>query len=177
MKNILSLQVEMKKFLTYIVAAVMMVWYSLSIIGFDVHTCNQSGEVYVTTAANGMVCEVNHHGHKELQHDHVDPHHVHSESCCHSHGAQQPTDGVRIERKECCSDDYHVICLTGVRTDDKSSVSSVKVSGTGAHPVLISLTEINQCLLSYSGNRVYKMPDQGTGVSHNLQAVYNVWRI
>ena len=177
MKKNLSLQVEMKRILTYIIAPFMSVWYLLSIIGFDVHTCNQSGEVYVATAANGMVCEMHHHGFEEQHHDHADPHHVHSESCCHFHGQEEHIGDVQLYSHECCSDNFHVICLTGVRTDEKSSISSGKILTSGVHPISFSFTEANQCMLSCSGNNVHKMPDQGIGLSHNLQAVYNVWRI
>ena len=39
----------MKNFLTSLTAILLVIWYSLSVIGFDVHTCIGSGETYVAT--------------------------------------------------------------------------------------------------------------------------------
>ena len=38
-------------------AALLVVWYSLSIIGFDVHSCTKTGETFVASIAAGVSCE------------------------------------------------------------------------------------------------------------------------
>ena len=43
----------MKNLLTSLTAVLLVIWYSLSVIGFDVHTCSGSGESYVTTVIGG----------------------------------------------------------------------------------------------------------------------------
>ena len=47
----------MKKVCTKIFAALLVVWYLVGIIGFDMHTCNGSGRSFVVAFFEGMACE------------------------------------------------------------------------------------------------------------------------
>ncbi len=101
----------MKKVIIKVFAAILLVWYSMSIIGFDVHTCSGSGRSFVVTFIEGLTCEDIH------------PEHVcdasaccaeNHEGCC-SHHDDAPVfhDGVCVSAKSCCSSDYQVLAITG----------------------------------------------------------------
>ena len=47
----------MKGLLTKITAMLLVVWYSMSIIGFDIHTCSGSGESFVVTVDGFIVSD------------------------------------------------------------------------------------------------------------------------
>ena len=96
----------MKNVFTYFVAAFMLVWYSLSVIGFDVHTCNGSGETYIATLASGFSCEDIHPEHQKAVC-----------GCCHSGEPENCASYGDVN--PCCTDDYLMIHLTGVKGDDK----------------------------------------------------------
>ena len=58
-----TLHVDMKALLIKLSAMLMVLWYSMSIIGFDVHTCNGSGKSFIATFVSGTGCEDIHPDH------------------------------------------------------------------------------------------------------------------
>ena len=156
----------MKKAFTSVSALLLVVWYSLSVIGFDVHTCNASGETYIATIASGFACDDIH------PEDHRQEHHGHSCcECCHSH----QDDSDELKTKPCCTDDYLVILLTGVRS----------IQGTGddscqqipAVTVHIAGPEHSYSYIFNNGLRAFHKPGSGGLPPRDMQAVYNIWRI
>lgn len=98
---------------TKMCAMLLMLWYCISIIGFDVHTCSESGRSFVATFLNGMTCE---DIHPEHLHDEFCCHETPEHSCCgHHHGSDVC---LSVDIRSCCSDDYQVLLLTGERMDD-----------------------------------------------------------
>ena len=53
----------MKEIVTKIFAALLVVWYLVGIIGFDVHTCSGSGRSFVVAFFEEMTCEEIHPEH------------------------------------------------------------------------------------------------------------------
>lgn len=98
----------MKNVLRNITAILLLIWYSMSVVGFDVHTCSKSGRVFIATVITGTDCE--------------DIHSLYGSpacSCCsdcHHHGCQDE----KMSAKPCCTDQWQMISLTGVRTDNDS---------------------------------------------------------
>lgn len=157
----------MKNFATKICAALLLGWYFMSIIGFDVHTCSASGESFVATFIEGMTCEDIHPEHNCEEHGHKD-----TCGCCHSedHGC------VSVASGSCCSDDYQVLYITGtVPSDDHRHYDEcscglcpcVDLSDSG-----INVLPLYETLISY----IHK-PGSGLGAVSDRQAVLSVWRI
>ena len=100
----------MKGVIIKVLAVIMTVWYSMSIIGFDVHTCSGSGESYVVTFVEGFECEDIH-----------PEHHCDRSACCsHMHSCCDAVGKQCIQTKTCCSNDYQMLALTGTLSYDKN---------------------------------------------------------
>jgi hypothetical protein len=151
----------MKSFVKTFMAALLVVWYSLSVIGFDVHTCSGSGEVFIATVASGFSCEDIH------------PEHAHKTcGCCHSHDGSHE----KMTKKPCCSDDYQVILLTGVRNGEDSGKNCCgDFSGKVAFSQQGSCN--NRFIQSFSDLRVFYKPRSECMMNRDALASYNIWRI
>ena len=155
----------MKERLLRISALMLLIWYCFSVIGFNVHTCRASGDSFVTTVLTGITCEDIHPEH----------------TCCagycksgcssschhHEHETAYKTDG------KCCSDDYHMLLLTGSVSDDdrhedglSASFSFCSLSG---HPA-------DDLRYAYDRNRIRPpVPDIVSGRS--IRPFLSIWRI
>ena len=107
-----------------IYALLLVIWYCMSIIGFDVHTCKGSGRTFVATFAEGMTCADIHpehhcekscHGHSSCCHHESTGCH-NSASCCNH--TSDCSHGESFSTQDCCSDSYQSILLTGFRAED-----------------------------------------------------------
>lgn len=96
----------MKKILIKVAAVMALIWYSLGIIGFDVHTCNASGRSFIATFVEGISCEDIHPGHG-CGHEH------HDCTCGHHHSEET----VVSYPQHCCTDDYQALAITGSTSD------------------------------------------------------------
>lgn len=112
----------MKNIGTRIFAAILVIWYSLSIIGFGVHTCSESNRSFLTSFITGVSCEDVHPTEacgkacceKESQ--------KHGCKCCCDHSVEvipraatesASSDAPMFAQKKCCSDIYQQIEITG----------------------------------------------------------------
>ena len=160
-----SLQAGMKNIFTSISALLLVVWYSLSVIGFDVHTCNASGEIYIATVAGGFSCDDIHpDGHKQTHHEHS------CCKCCQSHQG----DSDKLKTKPCCTDDYQVILLTGVRSAQDAEDSYQQ---TLVETINIAESDYSYSHIFDNGLRAFYKPGSGGLTPRDVQAVYNIWRI
>ncbi len=157
--------------------ALLLVWYSMSIIGFDVHTCNGSGRSFVVTFMEGFTCADIHPEHKCDKASCCTGHH---EGCCGRQVADHPDcsygDGVSIKAKSCCSNDYQVLDLTGTpaANDHENSgecgCGHCPCSGLPAFDVPALFHE--NILAAYIHE-----PDSGFGKACERQAALRIWRI
>ena len=155
----------MKNVLISSLAPMLVIWYSLSVIGFDIHTCSGSGETYVATVITGTACEDIH------------PEHVHPGcSCCH-HGHDENHKKEDLRTKSCCTDQWQVIVLTGVPTDDNESFCTEcsHASELFSDALSGSLHASGADGALRTGHR-YKSRPQSIP-KRNLQSEYNIWRI
>lgn len=172
--NFVSLQVEMKGIFTKIIAVLLVVWYSMSIIGFDVHTCSGSGRSFVVTFVEGLTCEEIHPEHRcDKSACCADAH-----GCCQSHGCtHSDSEAVsQISARSCCSSDYQVLALTGTSLDDKDNERNVCNCGHCPSPLLISVEMPDNILAS---GRIFFSKVSGPGVEMRPdgQSLFSVWRI
>ncbi len=162
------LQVGMKNVFTSVTAVMLVIWYSLSVIGFDVHTCSGSGESFVTTVIGGTACEDIH-----PEHDKV------ACACCHhGHGAHHDSEseGPELATKPCCTDDWQMMALTGCKAQEKHNhfdechceycLCILDISERNIH----SRTDIHRL-------RAFYNPDSGSLAPLDVQRSYNIWRI
>lgn len=173
---------QMKGMWMKICAVLLVIWYCMSIIGFDVHTCKGSGRTFVATFAEGMTCADIHPEHHcgESCHGHSSCCH-HISSCCHdeasccSHDSDCSHD-ESFSPQDCCTDSYQSILLTGFRAeDDHRHYDECHCGGCPCiiYEFLNSLAykDLKSCHSSYN------IPDRRGGVPCDLQAEFGVWRI
>ena len=181
----------MKNVLTSLTAIMLVVWYSLSVIGFDVHTCSDSGQTYIATVASGFSCADIHpethpvagHSADTDHHPDTDRHSCHAGSeprvhtgckCCQKHENVSEAVTEQLDTKPCCSDDFQVIVLTGVRSSQDQDDCSDRV------PVRIIC---GQSCSTYTSNafvsslRTFYKPSSGDIVPRDVMVSYNIWRI
>ena len=137
-------------------AILLVVWYCLSIIGFDVHTCSETGDSFVHVSFTSHSCH--------------DIHDDHCDSDCDTH-CEEPQEHHHDD--DCCEDEYQVISLTGLRSDDEG-----KDFIHGNLCPAISYTEFEACTF-YADNtdhKCFEEPDSGLIVA-DVQPLLSVWRI
>lgn len=147
-------------------AFMLVIWYCMSIIGFDVHTCKGSGESFVVTALMGMDCADIH-----PEHDCSDE----GRHCCDcgSHcGSGHHSDEDSFADGGCCSDDIRVLAFTGNRTDD-----SRQSYMTMCHFAYVLYHEYVYVSYSDIDRSSSFMPDSGLIVPEDVQSVLGIWRI
>ena len=145
----------------------MLIWYSLSVIGFDVHTCSGSGETYIATVIGGTACD-------DIHPEHDEP----SCGCCHKKcisEKQKDEDGFRT--KSCCTDDWQMIYLTGLRVSDDKEGTYVSISQL--FPFAVCVLPDIQANLNFSRDPFhdFNKPRPKLVTGRACQEVYSVWRI
>ena len=160
------LQIGMKKVFTSVAAVLLGLWYLLSVIGFDVHTCTSSGETFIATVASGFSCEDIHPSK-----------HMHNScslgcACRHQEPEKSESDSS-FGMKSCCSDDFQMIFLTGTPVSGNDNLLTVL---TGHFVILADSIEA-QRLAGLSCVSVFHKPRSWIGLLPDLQASYSVWRI
>lgn len=160
---------------TRIFAFLLVVWYSLGVIGFGVHTCSESNRRFITNFISGVSCEDIH------------PMDVCKASCCSSHKHKNccshhlsdeaekevPAGYVKFSNKACCSNDYQQIELTGSGQD---SASEQSVNLVPLYSIYIASSYSDKCLSCSNVIKARALPDthQPTG---ELRPLLSVWRI
>ena len=152
-------------------SALLVLWYSLSIIGFDVHSCKITGEVFVASLAGGIACEDIHPDHSCKSHGGCCCGHHHGGGCDdHGHG-----EGTHVGKSECCTNDLQILELTGVYTSSQQryadDVYSTDYALNGNVAVEVALPSLQRPFLSY-----IKSPDSRV-VMPDRQAFFSIWRV
>jgi len=158
----LRIDAVMKNVVRKYVAALLLIWYTLSIIGFDVHSCTRTGETFVASIAAGVSCEDIHPEHSCAGHGGCCGHDQ-TKCCCGHHFAD-----------DCCQDDFHVLTFTGTVSSEEQRFDSY--AQNSAVPVLESVFENlmpDVCDISLLR---FKEPDSGITMPDS-QALLNIWRI
>lgn len=160
----------MKSVFIKVVAVLLTVWYSMSIIGFDVHTCSGSGRTFVASFIEGLTCEDIHPEHNCCGHSH------HDGDCATDHSECIFCDGTAFKAKSCCSNDYQVLALTGtISADDHRHYDEYSCGYCPCMDipsVMMSHPSLSSSLLSY-----IHRPDSGLFAACDAQAALNIWRI
>ncbi len=159
----------MKKVIIKILAVLLTVWYSVSVIGFDVHTCNGSGRSFVVTFIKGLTCEDIHPEHS-----------CNKVSCCggvgSSCGCGNHDSGFSIKAQSCCSNDYQVLALTG--TVAQNDHGHLDECGCGLCPCPgVSVCESPAIFNENNLIAYVPCPESGVGTACERQAALRVWRI
>ena len=153
----------MKNLFMKYVSVMMAVWYCLSIIGFDVHSCIRTGERFVTSAISGVECIDIHPEHS--CHDHGGCCARHSESCNH--------EGESIEDSQCCTNDIHVLSVeTLASSDHQRHYGEWNPNNCPCSLDLMASSQSRFTTVSYD----HRLPDSGLIVP-DMQARFNIWRI
>lgn len=172
----------MKNIGTRIFAAILVIWYSLSIIGFGVHTCSESNRSFLTSFITGVSCEDVHPTEacgkacceKESQ--------KHGCKCCCDHSvevipraASEPvsSNAPKFAQKKCCSYDYQQIEITG--SGQNAGSESVMMYTCIGCCAPVSSYSINP-LFCYKDIQAHALPDRGLSVA-KLRPLLSIWRI
>jgi hypothetical protein len=148
------------------VAALLSVWYCMSIIGFDVHSCTATGNVFVNSVLSGVSCEDIHPDHDCTCHDHRE----HTCSCCHDH--ESPASESFDHDDECCTDRIEILDEAGITTSEDNAMSALAILSA----CLFVESDYNSLLLP-DAVYVKLKPDSWCFKMPDVQAVLNIWRI
>lgn len=159
-----TLHIGMERTVAKVTALLLVVWYSMSIIGFAIHTCSGTGESFVVTFVDGLGCVDIH-----------PEHHCAEGTCCsHSHECNEAKEHDCIGAKACCSNDYQVLALTGTVSDEKgigdalsSFIYSNCININIFEPALAAFGHMSRCVKS----------DPCPGSLYDMQSAFGVWRI
>lgn len=155
----------MKNVMMKYVSVLMVVWYCLSIIGFDVHSCAKTGERFVASAIGGVECSDIHPGHSCHEHGSCCAHH--SESCHH--------DGESVEDSQCCTNDIHVLTdATLASSDVQRHYGEWNSNHCPCELHMMCTASVQHYSVTVSHG--YHLPDSGL-TSPGRQALLNIWRI
>ena len=155
------------------VSALLAVWYCMSIIGFDVHSCNTTGNVFVNSMLSGTTCDDVHPEHDCSGHKSCCASHscACSSSCCHS---VPVTDGENVssEDDDCCTNQIEVLESEGVAVSGDKTCC--QLAATLAYLYFDNTDNLPHVL--NVACRVYS-PDLGSVCRPDQQAVLSIWRI
>lgn len=152
------------------VSVFLTVWYLMSIIGFDVHTCRGSGCTFVTTFLEGMSCSD------------VHPEHVCDAGLCCSEAleahscCEHSRHGECIGYHSCCSNDYQVLHLTGTLSSEDHRHHD-ECSCGHCPCVEFPMSMVLQPSSSSSLFSYIHKSDSGLIVRGDVQSLLNIWRI
>ena len=151
-------------FLKYI-SALMAVWYCLSIIGFDVHSCASTGNTFIASVLAGTSC------------DDIHPEHdcsVHKPSCCCSHGCHEEIPSSENVKDDtcCCTNEIEVLQSEGVTVSNDDVYSSF-CSAYAYSDVVGHYDATPQVEMALN----FRHPGPGNFIVPDLQAVLSIWRI
>lgn len=161
-----------------VTAALLTLWYCMSIIGFGIHTCSESGRSFIVTFIEGSACQDIHPEHScdaDLccsAADHAAP----ACSCGHDHEATcDDNDEPMFKMPSCCTNDYQVLTLTGGGQDEggQQRISDVQLISV-QH--VISEADIHSLSVN-SGLRAHCFPDPWVHSRGDIQLYCNIWRI
>lgn len=168
----------MKGIMMKICAVLLAVWYCMSIIGFDVHTCNGTGRTFVATFAEGLTCEDIHPEHHctpgQCRTSH-DAGCCHEDCCSHSEKTCGHEGESELDSPSCCSDSYQSILLTGFRADDDHRHYDECHCGNCPCVIQESLASLADRGLAASNMSFYLYI--GDIVPCDPQVAFSVWRI
>jgi len=155
----------MKNAPTKIAAMLLVMWYSLSVIGFNVHTCSESGETFIATVIGGTECEDIHPEHQE-----------NGCTCCHHkhHDSDPMTKTLRA--RSCCTDSWKMIQLTGIRVCDERADSDLQLSLCHNAAVLPAYDIYHSTVISIGFN-AFCIHSPRDVVPMDFHKIYGVWRI
>ena len=154
------------------VSVLLVLWYSLSIIGFDVHSCKSTGEVFVASLAGGVSCEDIHPEHSCKSHGGCCCHHE-AESCCTGHEADHADR--QVAKEDCCSNDVQVLLLTGVHVSDNERFSDNAHDSQFIFDVDLAM-EVAMPTLQRPFLKYLEYPDSGVSMP-DRQAFLSIWRV
>ena len=159
----------MRKMFVKYMSALLVVWYSLSIIGFDVHSCKSTGEVFVASLAGGISCEDVHPEHSCRAHGSCCGHDM--TTCCGHEGQQT---GSQVSKSDCCSNDLQILELTGVSVSHERDTDNDHADEYVLNVDLfaeMTIPAVQKPLLTF-----LKHPDTGV-VMPDRQAFFSIWRV
>ena len=172
----------MKNIGTRIFAAILVIWYSLSIIGFGVHTCSESNRSFLTSFITGVSCEDVHPTEACGKACCEKESHKHVCKCCCDHSeevapktasAPLSSDAPMFAQKKCCSDDYQQIEITG--SGQNAGDESVMMPSCIGYCVPVPSCSINP--LFCSKNIQARAPSDQRVFMGELRPLLSIWRI
>lgn len=150
----------MKNLVLKYASALLAVWYCLSIIGFDVHSCEATGDVFVNSILTGTSCDDIHPEDECCEHG----------TCCGNHGSSCCDDQQKDD--DCCTNQIEVLDDVVVTNADEDEAAQF------SETLSCMFVESNYDVLVFSESIEFSYePDSGHVTLPDCQAVLNIWRI
>ena len=165
----------MKSKLVKYMSALLAVWYSLSIIGFDVHSCVTTGDSFVSLIVSGITCDDIHPEHSCNSHGNCCGG-SHRHSCCSAHNESEDctAEAFKTDRNKCCTNDFRILEITGAGQDGEYNMAKLSIASVYVVAELCEAVPSNKSVDIDTFK--YIEPDSGRTVP-DAQALLNIWRI
>ena len=148
-------------------AIFVLIWYSLGIIGFNVHTCSASERSFIVSFLEDMSCESIHPS------DHCGAEQTCC-CCCSHHTSEHHSDSDEsIDEPECCTDEYQVITSMTDRVDDSKRF---QFSDLKSHCLILS-DPADAMSAHHNHGPLSVCPSTSSHDSRGIRVLCNVWRI
>ncbi len=153
----------MNKFHIKMFSCLMALWYLVSVVGLNVHTCSGTGEVFVSSLAAGTSCEVIHPSHGN-----------HSEqNCCCCEHEHETEEGVT--KQDCCDNEAVILIHNGC-TEDSFLLSQLMVQALDLN---CSAPEAS-ALQGFSNDFIKRKipePESSPHIQRDILSEISIWRL
>ena len=144
-------------------ACLMALWYLVSAVGLNVHTCSGTGEVFVSSLAAGTSCEVIHPSYGS---------HSEKDCCCCGH-ENETEEGV--SKQDCCNNESVMLVHNGC-TEDSFLLSQLMVQALDMNcfaPETYALQGFNNEFIQ----RKIPEPDSIPYSQRDILSEISIWRL
>lgn len=147
-------------------AIIVLLWYIMGIVGFNVHTCSASNDSFIVTFIEDMSCNAIHP--EEL----CAP--VKTCCCCCSHSSETSSHSDEsIEASKCCTNEYQMLTSVADRVDETQKIINFDRLLHGTFQTYADVAADNPCLAVFRTNG----PPHSFLCARNIHSAYGVWRI
>lgn len=156
----------MNKIHIKVFSCLMALWYLVSVVGLNVHTCSGTGEVFVKSLVAGTSCEMIHPSHG-----------CHSEDacccCCEHEQAHDAEEG--LSQKDCCDNEAVMLVHNGC-TEDSILLSQLMAQALDMNCIAPEIFALQSPAKDFIQRKISE-PDSSPQIQRDILSEISTWRL